>query len=75
MNESSLVNIITLVILGIIHKIFQGEVKVEEQSVAAKENTDDDDRLLFDVDRGKTFLFAFYISLLYNVFFFFILFY
>ena len=39
--------------LGIIHRIFQGEVKVEQQSVIVKENADEKDRLLFDVDRGK----------------------
>jgi hypothetical protein len=55
LNELSLINVITFLILGMIHRIFQGEVKVEEQPVIAKENADDDDRLLFDVDRGKTF--------------------
>jgi U4/U6.U5 tri-snRNP-associated protein 2 len=38
---------------SIIHRIFQGEVKVEQQSVIVKENADEKDRLLFDVDRGK----------------------
>ncbi|CAB4412112.1 unnamed protein product [Rhizophagus irregularis] len=36
---------------SIIHRIFQGEVKVEEQSLITKENADEEDRLLFDVDR------------------------
>ncbi|CAB4389531.1 unnamed protein product [Rhizophagus irregularis] len=36
---------------SIIHRIFQGEVKVEEQSLITKENADEEERLLFDVDR------------------------
>ncbi|CAJ0823292.1 6972_t:CDS:10 [Entrophospora sp. SA101] len=37
---------------SIIYKIFQGEVKVESQSIITKDNTDEKDRQLFDVDRG-----------------------
>ena len=37
---------------GIIYKIFQGEVKVEKQSVIVKEDADEKDRLTFDLDRG-----------------------
>nr|CAG8578317.1 13559_t:CDS:10 [Entrophospora candida] len=36
---------------SIIYKIFQGEVKVESQSIITKDNTDEKDRQLFDVDR------------------------
>lgn len=70
LNELSLINVIILLILGIIHRIFQGEVKVEEQSLITKENADEEDRLLFDVDRGKTFYFAFHNNLIiYCIFF------
>ncbi|CAG8466616.1 10822_t:CDS:10 [Acaulospora colombiana] len=36
---------------SIIHKIFQGEVKVESQLVVVKSDTGEKDRLSFDVDR------------------------
>ncbi|CAG8498076.1 8594_t:CDS:10 [Paraglomus brasilianum] len=36
---------------SIIYKIFQGEVKVEKQSVIVKEDADEKDRLTFDLDR------------------------
>ncbi|CAG8498685.1 14364_t:CDS:10 [Funneliformis caledonium] len=36
---------------SIIYKIFQGEVKVEAQSVLIKDDADEEERLLFDLDR------------------------
>ncbi|CAJ0768966.1 12875_t:CDS:10, partial [Entrophospora sp. SA101] len=36
---------------SIIYKIFQGEVKVESQFIITKDNTDEKNRQLFDVDR------------------------
>ncbi|CAG8618540.1 1175_t:CDS:10, partial [Ambispora leptoticha] len=39
---------------SIIYQIFQGELKLEQQSVIVKDNTDEQDRLLFDVDREIT---------------------
>ena len=54
--------------LGMIHKIFQGEVKVEEQSVIVKENIDDVDQLIFDVDRGKIYFYITYYIYIYNLY-------
>ncbi|KAG9303122.1 hypothetical protein G9A89_005080 [Geosiphon pyriformis] len=36
---------------SIIYKIFQGELKLEQQSVIVKEKADEEERLLFDFDR------------------------
>lgn len=43
-------------LVGIVYKTFQGEVKVETQSIGVKEEQNlQDDHWLFDADRGKRY--------------------